>query len=109
MFQGEKERRHSHSLVGDDAIGATGLELAHNLARPIHFDTPQDILGPGDAAVVGRVPHIAQVDMTAHTAAAGTTLGTCAPSTAAASTTSTPESGRAAFATLLGEENTPGP
>lgn len=99
-----KKRRDSHSLVGNDAISTTRLELAHNLARSVHLDAAQDIFGPGNPAVVGRIPRIAQVDVSAHTTTASTTLGAGPSSATTSSTAAASESGCTAFASLLGKE-----
>lgn len=70
-----------HSFIGDDAIRATCLEVAHDIPLSIHLDTAEDVLGPGDPAEVGRVPQVAEMDVPTYPTAPGTALSTRTPRT----------------------------
>jgi len=82
--QRERGKEHLHSLVRNDPVSSTGHELPYDITRRIYFHTTQDILGPCDAPKVGRVPHVAQVDMASPTAATCSALGARSASSAVA-------------------------
>ena len=100
--------RNSHSLVRDDAIRATRLEIADDLSPGVDLYAAEDILGPGDSAEVGRVPQVAEMDVSANTntASAALSAGTACPAAVGAASTS--QTGTTAPGTprlpLLGEE-----
>ena len=81
--------RNSHSLVRDDAIRATRLEIADDLSPGVDLYAAEDILGPGDSAEVGRVPQVAEMDVSANTSAALSAGTTCPAAAGAASASQT--------------------